>query len=160
MRQPVISWISLRDRLPPDRTFVLLTGPSGYISTPSFVVVGRRDEAFRPRRPHVNEGGPRWLDEGGDALLDRGLAPTHWAPLPNFPTVGGDEPRIVIELAMKSAAFEDDPEAELRRVMQQAWTKAERQLARAPGVVCDAPEADDVLLDSNGNRCGVIRVER
>lgn len=76
-----IDWISLSDRLPPDEQFVLLTGDSGYTSTPSFVTVGRRYEAFRPSLM----GFPRWLGVGDDNLSDQGWSPTHWAPLPNRP---------------------------------------------------------------------------
>jgi hypothetical protein len=87
-----IDWISLSDRLPPDEQFVLLTGDSGYTSTPSFVTVGRRYEAFRPAR-----GGPiRWLQIGDTPLSDYGWEPTHWAPLTNRPSERwGDTDKMV-----------------------------------------------------------------
>ena len=74
-----IDWIPLTGALPPDAQFVLLTGDSGYTSTPNFITVGRRYESFRPSR-----GGPiRWLEIGDSPLSDRGWEPTHWATLPS-----------------------------------------------------------------------------
>jgi hypothetical protein len=77
-----IDWISLSDRLPPDEQFVLLTGDSGYTSTPSFVMIGRRYEAFRPR----HGGSIRWMTIGDSPISDYGWEPTHWAPLANRPS--------------------------------------------------------------------------
>lgn len=71
------------DSLPPDQQFVLLACPSGYITTPWVYVTGRVYLAYRGRR---------FIDEGNDDLLDRGLRPTHWRKLPTPPIARATQP--------------------------------------------------------------------
>lgn len=59
---------------PKDGTWLLLAGPSGYISTPLRVEVCHYDAEFRPLQP--------WVNHAGDSFLDGGNAPTAWMPLP------------------------------------------------------------------------------
>jgi len=73
-----MKWIPLKHRLPPDEQFVLLTGPSGLRGKPSFVVVGRRHEDYRPR---LADGEIRWLGLDNSALTDEGFTPLFWAEL-------------------------------------------------------------------------------
>lgn len=63
---------------PLDGTWILLFGPSGYVSTPLRCEVGHYDREFRPRNP--------WVNHAGDAFTDGGAPPTYWMPLPSFPT--------------------------------------------------------------------------
>lgn len=65
-----IVWRDVRQHRPVDRKVYLVTGPSGYITDgmTRFVALARINEDYRPSR-----GGPlRWIDEGGDAITDRG----------------------------------------------------------------------------------------
>ena len=62
---------------PKDGTFILLAGPSGYITTPIRVSVGRYDPERRPYSP--------WQTHSDDDFTDDGEEPTHWMPLPNPP---------------------------------------------------------------------------
>lgn len=74
-RRTLLSWIPLSECLPDDQTFVLMTGPSGYSTTPNFVVLACRDMQYRP----PIDGRIRWLDPTHTPLLDKGWEPTHWA---------------------------------------------------------------------------------
>jgi len=65
---------------------------------------------------------------------------------------------IVIEIETENAAFSDDFEEEITMILQQAKRKIMAQMTRPP-CLCDAPEDVDVLLDSNGNTVGVVRLE-
>lgn len=67
--------------------------------------------------------------------------------------------RVTITFDTNNAAFEDDFDAELARVLRSLPRKIGAQMARASGCVCTHPEADDKLLDVNGNTCGFVRVE-
>lgn len=66
---------------------------------------------------------------------------------------------VTITFETDNAAFEDEPELEVDRLLRQARIKVFAQLARAPGCVCTAPEAGDKLLDSNGNTVGKVEVQ-
>jgi hypothetical protein len=68
----VTGWISVDDRLPLDREFVLVLCPSGYTTIKNTVVTARLDSVFR---------GNRWIDHANDLLTDSGLTPTHWRPM-------------------------------------------------------------------------------
>lgn len=70
--------------------------------------------------------------------------------------------RVVITVNCDSAAFSrcDDPSVELSRILAGCVKKFRAQLEREPGCICDAPEADDKLLDLNGNTVGSIKVTR
>lgn len=70
-------WTQIKDALPPDREFVLLACPSGYVTIKTVVVTGRRCDEFRPGR---------YIDHANDDLMYRGLAPVAWAlhPYLNF----------------------------------------------------------------------------
>ncbi len=59
---------------PRDGTWVLLFGPSGYVTTPLRVEVGRYYPTYRPLSP--------WQNHANDAFTDGGPEPTHWLPLP------------------------------------------------------------------------------
>jgi len=77
-----ITWTPLAVELPPQRSVVLLAGPSGTRRFSFFVALGYYDESFRP-----SHGGPaRWLDITNQPLSDSGWTPTHWAPPPEPPT--------------------------------------------------------------------------
>lgn len=62
---------------PRDGTFILVAGPSGYITTPLRVEVCKCDMRFRPLQP--------WVNHAGDSFVDGGAAPIFWAPLPEIP---------------------------------------------------------------------------
>jgi tetrahydromethanopterin S-methyltransferase subunit G len=66
--------------------------------------------------------------------------------------------KVKIEFNMDNAAFDDALEEELSYVFRQAQQKILKQLKRAP-VLCDHPESDDVIQDSNGNTVGSIKVD-
>ena len=68
--------------------------------------------------------------------------------------------KVRIEFDTDNAAFEDGFGYELAKVLGQASDKVIRQMSRCDGCVCDAPERDDVLLDSNGNTVGTVRIEQ
>lgn len=70
---PAPEWVSVDDRMPPDRQFVLVKCPSGYTTTPFVYTTARHDEAYRPGR---------WIDHANDGLGDWGMEPTHWRALP------------------------------------------------------------------------------
>ena len=55
--------------------------------------------------------------------------------------------KLVIEIDMDGAAFEDYPEQEVRRILLDWWHK------------WDISEPPAILRDNNGNRCGTARVE-
>ncbi len=62
---------------PKDGSYILLAGPSGYMSTPLRVAVCKFDDEYRPLQP--------WVTHSNDSFLDGGEAPTHWMPLPPSP---------------------------------------------------------------------------
>ena len=66
--------------------------------------------------------------------------------------------KVTLELELGNAAFEDDMARELCRVFSTGPGKVMRQMERDPATVCDAPEADDKLFDSNGNTVGMVKV--
>ena len=68
--------------------------------------------------------------------------------------------KVVITVNCDTAAFDrsGDPSVELSRILAGCVKKFRAQLAREPGCVCDAPEANDKLLDLNGNTVGSITV--
>ena len=74
---------------PRDGTFILLFGPSGYVTTPLPCEVGRWYPEFRPLNP--------WQTFSNDAYTDGGGEPTHWLPLPN----GKDEEKILHEIHLE-----------------------------------------------------------
>lgn len=61
---------------PKDGTYILLFGPSGYITTPLRCEVCRFDAEYRPLQP--------WVTYANDSFMDSGEAPTHWMPLPRI----------------------------------------------------------------------------
>lgn len=62
---------------PKDGTYILLFGPSGYITTPLRCEVCRYDDEYRPLQP--------WVNHADNSFLDGGGAPTHWMPFPDYP---------------------------------------------------------------------------
>ena len=67
--------------------------------------------------------------------------------------------RVTISFDTDNAAFEDDFDAELTRVLRHLPRKIRAQMGRAPGCLCVTPEADDKIIDSNGNTIGSVCVE-
>lgn len=67
--------------------------------------------------------------------------------------------KVTLEINMDNAAFEDNP-FELRSLLLIAATKVENQMMRDENVICIAPEADDKILDSNGNTVGFVKLEK
>ena len=67
---------------------------------------------------------------------------------------------ITIKFDTDNAAFEDEPVAEVDRVLKQAKRKIFEQLGRDPRAVCNAPEAADYLYDINGNQIGMLTVTK
>lgn len=68
--------------------------------------------------------------------------------------------KVVIEFECDNAAFSKEEggfEAELNCVMDQAYQKVVNQ-AQRPEALCTHSEADDVLLDNNGNVIGTVRL--
>jgi hypothetical protein len=66
---------------PKDGTFVLVSGDSGYVSTPRYVEVGRFIPAYRDY----------FVDISGDSFTDAWPEhPTHWMPLPPPPAKEAD----------------------------------------------------------------------
>jgi hypothetical protein len=67
---------------------------------------------------------------------------------------------IKLEFRCDGAAFDDEPSQEMHRVLETVPRKVVAVLAREAlkDTVCDAPEADDLLLDINGNVIGKIVV--
>jgi hypothetical protein len=64
--------------------------------------------------------------------------------------------KIIISFSTTNAAFEDDMPGEIEFLLDQAHAKLFNQLQRIPECICDHDEADDVLLDTNGNRVGSV----
>ena len=64
--------------------------------------------------------------------------------------------KVVVMFETDSAAFEE-LFPEIGQLFAQAQRKLARQLMRIPSL-CDAPEADDVLLDLNGNTVGSVKI--
>lgn len=65
-------WVSVSDRYPPDRAWVLVKGEAGMADGRPFCTMARQD------RGHM---GTEWLDEQNEPLSHRGLTPTHWRPI-------------------------------------------------------------------------------
>lgn len=68
---------------------------------------------------------------------------------------------VKIRLNLDSAAvtLDDDgliDEVEMHRILCSIPPKITKILGRSPNCICDAPEADDVLKDTNGNTVGAI----
>lgn len=74
------SWQPIKTA-PLDGTWVLLAGPSGYMTTPLRVEVCRYYPEYHSRDP--------WTNHANDSFRDGGAAPTHWMPLPPPPTTYG-----------------------------------------------------------------------
>jgi hypothetical protein len=67
--------------------------------------------------------------------------------------------KLKVELELDGHAFEADPEFVVRWLLSKAADKAVRQLQRAPGCLCTAPEADDVVHSISGKLVGTVTVE-
>jgi len=67
--------------------------------------------------------------------------------------------RIVIEFEVTNASFEDKFFEEVRAVLGQAYRKLMDQAVREVATHCDAPEASDILKDTNGNTIGTVGLE-
>ncbi len=68
--------------------------------------------------------------------------------------------RITVVFETDNSAFDGaDFYPEVRRVFKQARKKVQQLRERRP-VLCSAPEAADLLKDSNGNTVGTVKIER
>ncbi len=65
-------WLPI-ETAPRDGTYVLLAGPSGYITTPLRAHVGRWGTTYKENR---------WITHSNDDFTDDGEEPTLWMPLP------------------------------------------------------------------------------
>lgn len=63
---------------------------------------------------------------------------------------------VKIEFSTDNAAFEEA--SEIHFVLAQIAKKVQAQAARSEDCICTAAEADDKLLDHNGNTVGSIVV--
>lgn len=63
---------------PKDGTWIILAGPSGYVTTPLRCEVAHWYPEYHPRNP--------WQTHSNDPFSDGGEEPTHWMPLPEPPT--------------------------------------------------------------------------
>lgn len=68
--------------------------------------------------------------------------------------------KIIIEIEMDNDAFAEYPEIELRSVLNTIPSKFNRIRMRSADCICAALEADDKLLDINGNTVGRITLEK
>lgn len=68
--------------------------------------------------------------------------------------------KVEITVHFRGQEFEDDPSLVMRDIFEQISDKAMRQSYRAPGCVCTALEADDVVRDRLGRTIGTIRVTK
>jgi len=66
---------------PRDGSYILLFGPSGYITTPLRCEVGYFDveSAFKAVHPNT-----QWRNHANNWFMDGGSEPTHWLPLPKL----------------------------------------------------------------------------
>lgn len=64
---------------PKDGRFILLFGPSGYMTTPLRCEIARWYPEYRPHNP--------WQTHSNDAFTDGGGEPTHWMELPELVNV-------------------------------------------------------------------------
>lgn len=64
---------------PKDGRYIILAGPSGYITTSLRAEICRYDAEYRPLQP--------WVNHANDSFMDGGPAPTHWLPLPTMATM-------------------------------------------------------------------------
>jgi len=72
---PAIKWFKVEDFEPPQKTLLMVTGPSGYSTYKKFLALAYVDEDYRP-----SKGGPlRWQSVTDDSLSDNSWYPTHWA---------------------------------------------------------------------------------
>lgn len=69
----IVPWFAVEDVKPPENVFLMVTGPSGYTTTPSFLCLAQLV-------PFESRPGARWLDEAGDGINgEYGYEVTHWA---------------------------------------------------------------------------------
>lgn len=77
----LVTWFAVEDVAPPEREFLMVTGPSGYTTTPSYLAIAQAIPRHR-----LSEGMVlHWQDEANSALTDRYELPTHWARRINLP---------------------------------------------------------------------------
>jgi len=70
-------WVRVLTKLPEPHTIVMVTGDSGYRTTPVFLTLAYYDPAA--------SAGARWRSVTHDALADAGWHPSHWAEPILFP---------------------------------------------------------------------------
>lgn len=81
-----ITWYDVKDQLPHDQEFVMVTGPSGYTTTPRYLTLARLYNDYRP----PIKGRLRWLTVSNDDVTDYHPEPTHWARIVLPPKEGKD----------------------------------------------------------------------
>jgi len=64
--------------------------------------------------------------------------------------------KVKIEFSVDGASFEDDFHGEVMWTLRKAAEKLFRQRERQGGCICTSQEADDILMDVNGNRIGTV----
>ena len=73
-----LPWIQISERLPPERTWVLLRGPADQSSgSMDYVIIGQYDEEYRPKL----HGNIRWFDQNLTQITDAREPPIDWCPL-------------------------------------------------------------------------------
>jgi len=70
-----VQWHEIATNKPPEKSLLMLSGPSHSNIHPKFLALGYHEEKFRPRF----DGKIRWLDQHGDPFSDLGYEPEHWA---------------------------------------------------------------------------------
>lgn len=66
--------------------------------------------------------------------------------------------KILIEVDCDNAELHDNLYQELSRILKSVPCKIYNQLERDGRCICTALEADDKLLDINGNTVGIVRL--
>ncbi len=113
-------WLPI-ETAPKDSTFVLLAGPSGYITTPLRVEVCRYLTAYGD-----------WYNHAGDAFTDGGEKATHWLPLPlldvyidEWYEIVGHYTKCVIGVCCGGKGLSDvlseEPNATFNRITKEAF---------------------------------------
>jgi len=68
--------------------------------------------------------------------------------------------RIIIEIDCGNDSFFTDFDGELGLILKSVPGKVANICGRASGCLCDAPESDDKIQDSNGNTVGSVQVRK
>lgn len=81
-----VTWYHVDEYKPPQKTLLMITGPSGYRTHQQFLTLAYVDDDYRP----PIDGRSRWINVQNDAVTDQfPEGPTHWAMPMKLPTTGG-----------------------------------------------------------------------